>query len=196
MSVEEASDTFCSIVEHAYTPSDLSASDRTQALRECMEDAMKSKGLPVDLQLTEKQQVGCPCFVVASSRTNARRTLCLRTYPIRSQPSSTITVVDAALATCAAQPEFASVHSGSGVKKREYISSNVAINPIHEVITEAHLLFGGDATVASLLSVGTGHPGIISFPQSGGKASLLRTMREMMHDCEQRAQEMEERIGR
>ncbi|KIM29934.1 hypothetical protein M408DRAFT_99051 [Serendipita vermifera MAFF 305830] len=196
MSVEEASDTFCTIVEHAYTPSNLSASDRTDALRKCMEDAMRSKRLPVDLQLAGKQQAGCPCFVVASPRTNASSTLCFRSYPIRSQPSSTITVIDATLATCATQPDFASVHSGPGLKRREYISSSGAVYPAHEVISEAHLLFGGDATVASLLSMGTGHPGIISFPQEGGEAALLKTMREMMHDCEQRSQEMEQRIGR
>lgn len=160
-----------------------------------MEDNMRSKGLPIDLQLTGKQQIGCPCFVVVSPRTNARSTLCLRTYSVRSQLSSTITVVDAVLATCATQPDFASVHSGSGLKKREYISSSGAVNPIYEIITEAHLLFSGDAMVASILSLGTGHSGIISFPNENEEATLLRTMREMMHDCERRAQEMEQRIG-
>jgi hypothetical protein len=79
---------------------------------------------------------------------------------------------------------------------REYIASSGAANPIHEAITEAHLLFGGDSSIASLLSLGTGHPGILTLPSSGGEAALHRIMRDMMDDCEQRAQEIEQRIGR
>jgi hypothetical protein len=79
---------------------------------------------------------------------------------------------------------------------REYIAASGAANPIYEVITEAHRLFGGDSSVASLLSLGVGHPGIITLPSAGGEATLHRMMRDMMDDCEQRAQEIEQRIGR
>jgi hypothetical protein len=64
------------------------------------------------------------------------------------------------------------------------------------VITEAHRLFGGDSSVVSLLSLGVGHPGIITISSTGGEATLHRMMRDMMDDCEQRAQEIEQRIGR
>jgi hypothetical protein len=64
------------------------------------------------------------------------------------------------------------------------------------VITEAHRLFGGDSSVASLLSLGIGHPGIITLPSAGGEDTLQRIMRDMMDDCERRAQEIEQRIGR
>jgi hypothetical protein len=134
--------------------------------------------------------------VVVRTRTNARSTLCLRTYPVRSQPSSTISVVDAVLATCATQPEFLPISSGSGFKLREYIAASGAANPIYEVITEAHRLFGGDSSVTSFLSLGIGHPGIITLPSAGGEATLHRIMRDIMDDCEQRAQEVEQRIGR
>jgi hypothetical protein len=100
------------------------------------------------------------------------------------------------LATCATQPEFIPLSSGSGFKTREYIAAGGAANPIHEVINEAHLLFGEDSSVSCLLSLGTGHPGIITLPSAGGEATLHRMMRNMMDDCEQRAQEIEERIGR
>jgi hypothetical protein len=79
---------------------------------------------------------------------------------------------------------------------REYIAASGAVNPIYEAITEAHLLFGGDSSVASLLSLGVGHPGIISVPSTGGEATIHRIMRGIMLDCEQRAQEIEQRIGR
>lgn len=46
-----------------------------------------------------------------------------------------------------------------------------------------------------LLSIGTGHPGVISLHPTGEQTALHRVMRDMMHDCEQRAQEIEQRIG-
>jgi hypothetical protein len=93
-------------------------------------------------------------------------------------------------------PTFSSVTSGSGYDKQEYIGVSLgAINPVREVITEAHSLFGGDSSVASLLSLGAGHPGAISFP-SGDGFDLNGVMRNMMSDCEQRAQEIERQVGR
>jgi hypothetical protein len=88
------------------------------------------------------------------------------------------------------------VTSGSGYKKKEYIGGSFgSTNPVRDVITEAHSLFGGDSIVASVLSLGTGHPGVISFP-SGDGADLHSLMRDMMNDSEQRAQEIERQIGR
>jgi hypothetical protein len=128
--------------------------------------------------------------------TNAASKVSLRSYSARGHLPSTITVIEAILATCAAPPRFSSVTSGSGYNKKEYIGPSFgSTNPVREVITEAHSLFGGDSGIASLLSLGTGHPGVISFPSSGG-ADLHGMMRDMMSDCEQRAQEIEQQIGR
>jgi len=101
------------------------------------------------------------------------------------------------LVTCAVAPRFSSVTSGSGYDKVEYIGASLgATNPVREVITEAHTLFGGDSGVASLLSLGTGHPGVISFP-SGDGVDLSKVMRDMMNDCEQRARRLsaDRRVG-
>jgi len=78
----------------------------------------------------------------------------------------------------------------------EYIGASLgATNPVRELITEAHTLFGGDSGVASLLSLGAGHPGAISFPAGEG-VDLNRVMHDMMIDGEQRAHEIERQIGR
>lgn len=105
-------------------------------------------------------------------------------------------MIDAVLATCATQPDFAPVSSGSGFRKREYIAATGASNPVPHVIAEANLLFGGNSKVASLISLGTGHPGIVPFPPAGSETAVHKVMRDMMEDCEQRAQEMEQRLGR
>lgn len=105
-------------------------------------------------------------------------------------------MIEAILATCATQPDFESLPSGSSFDKRDYIAASGATNPIHEVITEAHLLFGGNANVVALLSLGTGNPGISSLPLSGRVTVSHRATRDTMHDCEQKAQEFGERLGR
>jgi hypothetical protein len=133
---------------------------------------------------------------VASLGASATSKAILRTYSVRSQVSSAITVIDAALASCSAQPDFAPVSSGSGYKKKVYVAAGLgANNPVGDVITEAHELFGGDSSVAFLLSLGTGHPGTIPVSPDGN-VDIHRLMRDMMNDCEQRAQEIERRLGR
>ncbi|KIM27398.1 hypothetical protein M408DRAFT_311277, partial [Serendipita vermifera MAFF 305830] len=134
--------------------------------------------------------------VVCSYLADAKSTLCLRTYRVRSHPPLSISLIDAMMATCTTQPEFTPVSSGKGFKKKEYIAASGAANPIHEVITEAHLLFDGESTVSSLLSLGIGHPGVLSLSSDGKEASLHHLLRDIMNDCEQRAQEAKQRIGR
>jgi hypothetical protein len=58
MSVEEATDEFFTIIEAVYQRDDLSPSERTQKLRECMEAAIQRKGLPLGIMLTEEAPVG------------------------------------------------------------------------------------------------------------------------------------------
>ncbi|KIM27688.1 hypothetical protein M408DRAFT_24339, partial [Serendipita vermifera MAFF 305830] len=158
---------------------------------------MKTKDLPLDMKLVdETQSDSCACFVVASFRNNISSTTCLRSYPVRSQQILPVTVIEAALASCAAISQFDPVTVGTGRKKKEYIAAGLgAANPIREVITEAHSLFGGESTVACLLSVGTGHPGIITLTSGQGDVDLHRAMRDIMSDCTQKARELEDQIG-
>lgn len=115
---------------------------------------------------------------------------------MRNHLASSVTVVEAVLATCATQLAFAPVTFGLSYKKKEYIGTgHGANNPVNEVITEAHSLYSGDATVVSLLSIGSGHPGIINIPLDGGDVDLYKAMREM-NDCTEKAREIKQKIGR
>jgi hypothetical protein len=53
MSVEEAMEEFCTIFEAVYDSPNLPPSDRSARLRECMEDLLKRKGVPIDAKLVE-----------------------------------------------------------------------------------------------------------------------------------------------
>lgn len=58
MSVEEATDEFFTIIDEVYNRDNLSTSDRTQKLRECVEAAMQRKGIPLDTMLMEEAPAG------------------------------------------------------------------------------------------------------------------------------------------
>ena len=53
MSVEDTTEEFCTIFEAVYDNPNLPPSDRSARLRECMEDLLKRKGLPIDAKLVE-----------------------------------------------------------------------------------------------------------------------------------------------
>ena len=123
--------------------------------------------------------------------------MCLRSYSVPTHPPSDVTVIEAILATCASQPAFSPATIGLQQNKREYISPGLgANNPIRQVIEEAHSLFGGESTVASLLSTGNGHLGVIISPLDGGEIGLQKVMRDLVEDCKKTAMEIKQKIGR
>lgn len=133
-------------------------------------------------------------FVVATVRLNVRSPVRLRTYPVHNDLPSDITVVDAALATCASQPEFLPLSFGAWYDVQEYIGTGLgAHNPIYQVVTEARSFFRGERKVSLLLSLGTGHPGIIALEDKDN--SLYQLMHDMLRNSEQEAQEMQRQMA-
>ncbi|KAG8771761.1 hypothetical protein FRC16_005848, partial [Serendipita sp. 398] len=107
MSVEEAITEFDKICEQVYEPKDLSASDRTARLKSQLEDLLTRKHIPIDTKmLGDNVAEGCGGFVLARPRVNVQGLNTFRTYRIRAERPTPITIVDAILATCAAQPAF------------------------------------------------------------------------------------------
>jgi len=68
-------------------------------------------------------------------------------------------------------------------------------NPCHEVIQETIDRFKSDRRIAVILSLGSGHPGLVSASSSPRNDEWLKIMRQMTADCEKVAQEMREKIG-
>lgn len=50
--------------------------------------------------------------------------------------------------------------------------------------------------MASLLSLGSGNPGVITLPSDGGELDIYRAIRDVMNDCTEIAREMKLKIGR
>ena len=120
----------------------------------------------------------------------------LRSYRIRTERASTITVVDAVLATCATQPSFLPISIGPSLSKQEFVGGAMGSgNPTRELVLEAYNLFGKDAHVSSILSLGSGRLGALAAPSTGGQEEWMDVLRDMVKGCEQVAQEMETQVG-
>ncbi|KIM23655.1 hypothetical protein M408DRAFT_252702 [Serendipita vermifera MAFF 305830] len=198
MSAEEAAEEFSIIAKDVFIPVNITPLERTQNLRKSLKIMITKRALPVDMKLEEEISVdNCACFVVANPLANLATNFCLRSYSARGHRTDPITVIEAALATCATRSIFEPVTVGADFKRKEYAGVGLgASNPIREVISEASSLFGGTSTVETLLSVGTGHPGIIVLKSNGGDVELNRVMQDIMTDCNQKAKEVEDQIGR
>jgi len=87
----------------------------------------------------------------------------LRNYHVREAPSD-ITLAEAMLATCSTPPFFKPATIERPYVTYSYIGADLRLcNPTIALLLEAHREFDRDLGVACLLSLGTGHPGVIGF---------------------------------
>jgi hypothetical protein len=104
-------------------------------------------------------------------------------------------VIDAALATCASQPEFLPVQYGELYERQTYVGASLgANNPIREVVTEARSYFTRESRVSVLLSLGSGHPGVLCLGSNDTDKGLRRLLFKMTSDSEQEAQDVRQHI--
>lgn len=68
-------------------------------------------------------------------------------------------------------------------------------NPCRDLISEAYDVFGGDAYVSTILSLGTGHLGSISVPENNSEDEWIEVLQDMVKNNEKTAQEMESQLG-
>jgi hypothetical protein len=111
----------------------------------------------------------------------------------RGLPSG-ISVIYAVLASCASNPKFAAATIETDFGGQTYAAADLgANNPTAEVISEAYALYGGDSKVNSLLSLGSGRPGIITLPPKSDERSM-KVYQEVLSDSEVAAEEMRLRM--
>ncbi|KAG8829405.1 hypothetical protein FRC17_006647 [Serendipita sp. 399] len=203
MSVEETSTEFGEMCRHVYEPANLTAGERTRRLRAYLEDLLARKDVPLDAKLCDSVKSSGldfsddpPRFVLARPRSNLQSFSTFRTYHIRAERTISISVIDATLATCAAHPSFLPVAVGPEGRRTEYIGTTLGVNnPIRQVISEAHALFGGDTFVASLVSLGAGEQRTISIPENASTQELTIALQSMVADCERVANEAAIQMG-
>jgi hypothetical protein len=124
-----------------------------------------------------KNHVGSPCI--------------LRNYTPGHEPPVDLTIAEAMLATCSTPPIFTPTKISKDFTTFEYIGGDLGLsNPTREIISEAHRAFGDERTVACLLSIGCGHPGVNAIPSASSAAAWIDFVERVAMDSEKAAQEI------
>jgi hypothetical protein len=120
----------------------------------------------------------------------------LRNFDVRQEETLNTTVAEAMLATLASPPLFTSASISKDSSIFEYIGADITLsNPTLQVIVEAHGRFGEDASIACLLNIGCGYPGIIRSPESSQSAAWIQFLEKIVTESEQKAEEIKSQMG-
>jgi len=119
-----------------------------------------------------------------------------RSYEVNANQGYNCTVWEAACATTAAPKFFKAISIGDKDLKEQFISASLGYsNPVTLVLDEAENVFGHLQKVACVISIGTGHPGTISWESSGTcgqifTADLVNILAKISADCESTAEQL------
>jgi hypothetical protein len=124
-----------------------------------------------------KNNIGVPCV--------------LRNHVVRQEPPTNLTIAEAMFATSAIAPMFTPISIGKEFSTFEYISGDLGLsNPIREIIAGTLHIFGDEATVACLLSIGCGHSGVKSLPTTSNLTDRVEFLERVAMDSERVAQDI------
>lgn len=162
---------------------------------------VKDKNLGDHILNLSDDTIRANAFVCAMPAKNMAYPRRFRTYQVRENASPNCFIWEAARATTAAPTIFKRISIGEeGHAKEEFIDGSVRCNnPANQVIEEARTLFGDDSTLGCLVSIGTGHPGIIglSEPDSFQKilpTKMIEVLKRVATDCESAAGDLAKRF--
>ncbi|KAI9825558.1 MAG: hypothetical protein M1826_006948 [Phylliscum demangeonii] len=120
-------------------------------------------------------------FVLAMPAHNMSHARLFRTYPARENASINCKIWEAA-------------------RQEEFVDAGIKCNnPAIRLLTEAQDVFGGHRTLNCLVSIGTGHPGVIGLSTPSIFQSILPTdvvdaLKKIATDCEATAHELSKRF--
>jgi hypothetical protein len=192
MSVEEVIEEFSIIIERVHK---LHSLDRRRArLKTCLKDMFTKKEWDDGIRLEDGwQDDHCAGFAIVPMPGSWLLTesirfalgvepgTCFRSYPLLGWSSNT-RVIDAMLDTCTPNTTFVPT------------DSTTARNHLLEFVSEARSLYGGEAFVLSLLSLGSGHFGITHIMLQNNDTIANNTVLEILPNSEVLAKKMERRM--
>jgi hypothetical protein len=115
---------------------------------------------------------------------------------MRQEQVTNLTIAEAILATLATPPLFDSVSISKDAAKFEYIGADLVLsNPARQVIAEAHMTFGSAEQITCIVSVGCGHPGLLSTPQNLKILNWSQFLERLVTDAEREAQSLDSHMG-
>ncbi|KAH8832820.1 acyl transferase/acyl hydrolase/lysophospholipase [Flagelloscypha sp. PMI_526] len=141
-------------------------------------------------------KIRCKTFVLAMSPDNMDRgsVQYFRTYRSRSNQGPNCAIWEAMRATTANQKLYLDfkITESYGISMRYCGTEFGNNNPTKRLLEETKLQFK-DHKLLSVISIGAGHPGVIDLPV--GAESINDTLQAIVKDCEQDADEMEEKFS-
>ena len=136
-------------------------------------------------------------FVCAIPAADMAHPRLFRTYQVRENASANCMIWEAARATTAAPTFFKCIAIGEeGRTKEEFLDGGLRYNnPAYQVIDEGRAVFGDGSRLGCLVSIGTGHPGVIGMSKPDGFQKVLPTdligvLKRIATNCEETAHEL------
>ncbi|PVF99825.1 hypothetical protein CPB86DRAFT_755916 [Serendipita vermifera] len=183
LDVEETIEAFIRICNAVFPKEGCTPSARATKLESVTKDLLQERKLPLDLKLLdERNSVQGPCKVAICYMSTSHLGQCrlLRSYPVRNTLINYKPTVVETLRTAWATPNlFPPVRIGPLYREEEIVSAVHGYNnPTLEVLKEALDVFGSNAYLSCLLSLGAGKGIIKSFGAgasgAGGAAGAPR----------------------
>ncbi|MCJ1378657.1 hypothetical protein MMC17_001756 [Xylographa soralifera] len=137
------------------------------------------------------------CAMPASNMASSRR---FRSYRVRNNSSANCQIWEAARATTAAPTFFERIHIVDGQLQEEFIDGVLRCNnPTQEILEEARQVFGRERAIGCVVSIGTGHTGVMSLAKPSAlqnifSTKLIEVLAKIATDCESTATNMATRF--
>ncbi|KIM22393.1 hypothetical protein M408DRAFT_332952 [Serendipita vermifera MAFF 305830] len=170
--------------------------ENTKSLLKVVSEAMKECGIAVDVKMYDKSVSPPKCKVAmyAATIANLSHPVTFRTYARRGL-NTNLTIVNAICSTLASPSIFAPVIVRNGPRQQKYVGGvHGANNPTRELLKEAGSIFGEDACIAQILSIGAGRPRV-SHLDHATLAGVNRVLEALAMDCEGVAAELSTRLS-
>jgi hypothetical protein len=119
----------------------------------------------------------------------------IRSYRARGAPPPPFTILQAARACIAAPDRFLPVTIGIGHRKVTLIDATTGFaNPAKELLQEAQRVFGEDANVATIVSIGSGKVKITKMSKGDDENALVEALKRVALNTETTHAELEARL--
>ncbi|MCJ1314586.1 hypothetical protein MMC25_008268 [Agyrium rufum] len=194
MTTREALDVYAILAEAIFSrqnrnPGWKDGAYKAETVEAKIKELVASKGLGD--RMRDENLSTCKAFVCALPALNTEHPRLFRTYRVRENATINCMIWEAARATTAAPTIFERVCIGDeGGAKEEFLDGGLGHNnPTSHVLEEARRVFGDNASLGCLVSLGTGHPGVIGLSKPDRFQKILSTrvvdlLRSIATNCE------------
>lgn len=174
---------------------------KATTLEKQVRDLVAAKELGEHMLCENDEADSAKAFVCAVPAVNMAHPRLFRSYIIRENASTNCKIWEAARATTAAPTFFKRMTiMDDGGAQEDFLDAGLRFNnPTRLVLDEAMTIFGGASKLGCLVSIGTGHPGIIGLSQPDAFQKVLPTemigvLKQIATNCEQIAHELAKRF--